>query len=129
MHRGVDYFILEDGDSVAGCVALERPDSKVCYLERLAVLPHKRRQGFGGALVKHILAEATYSGTACVSIGIIAAHTELKKWYQRLGFIEGETREFDHLPFSVTFMSYAIAEGCRPVDGRDVLPHAPVENV
>lgn len=45
-----------------------------------------------------------------------AAQTELKEWYQRLGFIEGETREFEHLPFSVTFMSYEIAEGCHPVD-------------
>ena len=33
MRRGVDYFILKDGDSVAGCVASERPDSGVCYLE------------------------------------------------------------------------------------------------
>ena len=116
MHRGVDYFVLEESNAVAGCVALEQPDSGICYLERLAVLPHKRRQGFGSSLVKHILAEAASSGVACVSIGIIATHTELKQWYQRLGFIEGETREFDHLPFSVTFMSYEIAENHQPVD-------------
>jgi N-acetylglutamate synthase-like GNAT family acetyltransferase len=122
IRRGVAYFILGDGDSVAGCVALERPDSGVCYLERLAVLPQKRRQGFGSALVKHILAEAASSGIACVSIGIIAAHTELKNWYLRLGFIEGETREFDHLPFSVMFMSYEIAEGYHPVDTEHSQP-------
>lgn len=128
MHRGVDYFILEDGDSVAGCVALERPDSKVCYLERLAVLPYKRRQGFGSALVKHVVAEAADAGVTCVSIGIIAAHTELKEWYQRLGFVEGETREFDHLTFSVMFMSYKIAENLHTVDTGNSRPTRRVEN-
>lgn len=122
MRRGVDYFILETGDAVTGCVALERPDSKVCYLERLAVLPYKRRQGFGRALVEHVFTEAADAGVACVSIGIIAAQTELKEWYQRLGFIEGETREFDHLPFSVTFMSYEIVEGYHQVDTEHFQP-------
>jgi hypothetical protein len=41
-----------------------------------------------------------------VSIGIIADHTILKNWYLKLGFIEGKTKSFDHLPFDVTFMSY-----------------------
>jgi len=39
-------------------------------------------------------------------IGIIAAQTDLKRWYQEIGFIEGDTKEFKHLPFLVTFMIY-----------------------
>jgi hypothetical protein len=30
----------------------------------------------------------------------------MKDWYKRLGFVEGESKEFSHLPFRVTFMSY-----------------------
>ena len=41
---------------------------------------------------------------------IIAKHIELKNWYTRIGFSEGESKEFPHLPFCVTFMSYAIEE-------------------
>ena len=43
-----------------------------------------------------------------MGVGIIAEHMELKEWYQRIGFIESETKGFGHLPFRVTFMSYEI---------------------
>jgi hypothetical protein len=32
----------------------------------------------------------------------------LKQWYQRIGFEEGKTEEFSHLPFQVTFMIYPL---------------------
>ncbi|MCX5852359.1 MAG: GNAT family N-acetyltransferase [Deltaproteobacteria bacterium] len=105
MERGVTYFAIEKGNAVAGSVALERANSGVCYLERLAVLPKQRRCGVGEILVNHVLSEAVNLGSHRVNIGIIAAETELKNWYKGLGFVEGESREFDHLPFRVTFMS------------------------
>jgi len=77
----------------------------VCYLERLGVLPHQRRRGFGKALVEHALSEAKRLGARHVDIGIIAEDMELKDWYKRLGFAETETKEFAHLPFRVTLMS------------------------
>ena len=85
MERGVTYFAIENRNRVVGCVALQRANSEACYLERLAVLPNHRRRGFGKALVEHALSEAKGLGVSCVSIGIIAEHTELKDWYKRLG--------------------------------------------
>ncbi len=108
MDRGVTYFVIEKENSPVGCVALELVNSKVCYLERLAVLPNQRRQGFGKALVNHVLSEAKLLGVQRVSIGIIADQTELKNWYKGMGFVEGETKDFPHLPFRVTFMSYEV---------------------
>jgi N-acetylglutamate synthase-like GNAT family acetyltransferase len=108
MDRGVTYFIFEDDGFASGCVALEPAGSELCYLERLAVRPPQRRRGFGRALVDYVLAEAKRSGARRVSIGIIAGQTELKNWYQKIGFVEAETKEFAHLPFRVTFMSYAV---------------------
>jgi N-acetylglutamate synthase-like GNAT family acetyltransferase len=108
MDRGVTYFIIENGDLVSGCVAIERVKPGVCYLERLGVLPHQRRQGFGKALVHHVFSKAKLLGVRSVSIGIIAEDTELKNWYKRIGFIEGESKEFPSLPFRVTFMSYKV---------------------
>jgi N-acetylglutamate synthase-like GNAT family acetyltransferase len=120
MEDGVTYFAIENKNHVVGCVALKKAKTEVCYLERLAVLPNQRRRGFGKTLVEHVLSEARLLGVNYVSIGIIAEQTELKNWYKKLGFLEGESKEFPHLPFRVTFMSYGIKKGCPqygPVDG------------
>jgi RimJ/RimL family protein N-acetyltransferase/GNAT superfamily N-acetyltransferase len=106
--RGVEFYILEQIGSPVGCAALEIAGSGICYLERVSVLPEHRNKGYGRALVDHIMVEAKGRGQKTMSIGIIAAQKELKQWYAGIGFVEGETKEFEHLPFQVTFMSYAL---------------------
>lgn len=106
MERGVTYFLLEEETQPCGCVACEMMKNSLCYLERLAVLPQKRGRGFGRALINHILNTAKISGAEKISIGIISAQIELKKWYEKIGFIETHTKKFEHLPFVVSFMSY-----------------------
>jgi len=44
----------------------------------------------------------------CLSIGVIGEHTDLQRWYAKLGFVIGDTRRFAHLPFSVTYMTFAL---------------------
>ena len=114
MDRGVFYFILEDDGLASGCVALEPAGSDLCYLERLAVRPPQRHRGFGRALVEYVLAESKRFDARRVNIGIIAEQTELKNWYQKIGFVEAETKEFAHLPSRVTFMSFAVNPSCQP---------------
>ena len=104
--RGISYFIIEHNGRPAGCAALEIPEPALGYLERLAVLPAHRCQGIGRRLADHVFNRAKASGVKKISIGIIAAQTDLKRWYQEIGFMEGETKEFEHLPFLVTFMIY-----------------------
>lgn len=108
MERGVTYFVIENENLIAGCVALEQANPDLCYLERLAVLPDQRRRGFGNALLTHVLSQARSLGAKRVNIGIIAEQNELKKWYKEIGFVEQESKEFPRLPFDVTFMSYKI---------------------
>ena len=108
MERGVTYFIIENENFIAGCVALEQANSEVCYLERLAVFLNQRHRGFGKALVTHVLSKAKLIGVHRINIGIIAEHTEMKNWYKGIGFVEGESKDFSHLPFRVTFMSYEV---------------------
>jgi len=110
MDRGVTYFLIEEGGKAWGCAALEKVENKLVYLERIAVLPQKRKQGVGRLLVDYILAQAKKAGARNVSIGIIAAQTELKRWYQKIGFIETHTKKFDHLPFLVAFMDYDLSK-------------------
>ncbi|MFW5637542.1 MAG: GNAT family N-acetyltransferase, partial [Thermodesulfobacteriota bacterium] len=104
MDRGVAYFLLIEGDVPKGCVAVEKADADICYLERLAVLPSERGRGLGRRLAEHACREAKKMGGRRISIGIIAADVWLKRWYQRIGFVAGETKTFPHLPFKVTFL-------------------------
>ena len=104
--RGEEYYLCQRKSVNLGCVAFEQPDSKISYLNRLSVLPEYRHDGVGEQLVKHVLEYSRSKEIQMVSIGIIADHTILKNWYLKLGFIEGKTKSFDHLPFDVAFMSY-----------------------
>ena len=106
--RKVKYYILEENGQALGCVALEHASSDLCYLERLAVLPQAGGKGCGRSLVEHVMTEARNSGAAIINIGIIAHDTDLQAWYEKLGFILENTRDFVHLPFQVTFMSCAL---------------------
>ena len=48
-NRGLKYYILENDGQACGCIALEKAGPDACYLERLAVLPERRKKGFGKA--------------------------------------------------------------------------------
>jgi len=108
LKRGVRYFILMRANTPVGCVAIERTEGDLCYLERLAVLPQERNKGFGRQLVEHVFRTAREEKAQKISIGIIAKQADLKQWYQNIGFIEGETKEFNHLPFQVCFLTYEL---------------------
>lgn len=105
MDKGVRYFVLEIEGRPSGCIALERAGDEVCYLERLAVLPACRRRGYGEALVEKIEEEARATGALRLEIGIISAQRDLRDWYAKRGFNEKGRKDFDHLPFEVTFMA------------------------
>ena len=106
--RGVQYYILYQNESPIGCVGIEKASAEICYIERLSVLPEMRGSHFGTALVKHALECAASEGARKVGIGIIDEQTELKEWYKRLGFVETQTKNFPHLPFTVCLMEFEL---------------------
>ena len=68
------------------------------------MLPHHRGKRYGTRLARYAMDQAKAMGASSVGIGIIAADTGLKNFYKALGFEEGETKTFPHLPFEVKFM-------------------------
>lgn len=105
MEKGREYFLLTQSKKPIGCVAMEVASDQEVYLERLSVLPEKRHLGAGTRLVAHIIGEAVNLGVESIGIGIISKHDTLKTWYEGLGFEEVGEKRFDHLPFTVSFMS------------------------
>lgn len=101
LERGETYFIIDD----VGCVAYEPAAPGRAYLNRLSVLPGQRGKGVGARLVRHVVAHARAQGVASISIGVIGEHTALQRWYNKLGFKDGATKRFAHLPFSVKYMT------------------------
>jgi len=108
IERGLHMFLLEEGGSPVGVVGLRRLEDGTTALERLAVLPEYRHQGYGMQLVEFICRHASEAGSEKVSLQIIDEHAMLKDWYTRLGFNAIEVRQFPHLPFNVCFMEKAL---------------------
>ena len=95
------YFL---DDRQIGFVAMESADGSLYYLEKLAILPECRHNGYGRELVRFVMDTAAAKGAKKLSIGIIYEQTVLRDWYKDIGFRETETRKFEHLPFTAGFM-------------------------
>lgn len=106
--RSEVYFVIKEDSNPIGCVAYENPSAGLAYLNRLSVLPQHRNRGAGTRLVQHIIQHARSASIQTISIGLIGEHTTLQRWYNKIGFVDGETRRFAHLPFSVRYMSYTL---------------------
>ncbi len=106
--RGALYFSYIKGDITAGCVAYERADNNMAFLNRLAVLPELQRHGIGERLVGHFFNYAKKDNVENISVGIIARHHDLINWYEKLGFTKKEVKKYPHLPFDVAFMTYQL---------------------
>lgn len=112
LRRGVRYFLRETEAGPVGCVAYEVPRPGRAYLNRLSVLPDHRHLGHGAALVQHVQNLARQEGATVLSIGVIDAHTALRAWYGRFGFVDGEVKSFEHLPFAVRYMNCSFSTSC-----------------
>jgi GNAT superfamily N-acetyltransferase len=109
--KGIRYFLLTTPEGPAGCIALERSNDDVYYLERLAVLPGQQRRGLGEALVNSAVDRARELGAKRVELGMVAAQAELRRWYEKLGFKMRDIVQFEGAPFEVGFMTRTISQG------------------
>ena len=87
---------------------MEKASEDLYYLERLAVVPDERGQGYGKMLVNHVFERVGELSGRKISIGTIDEQVELKAWYEGIGFHVTETKKFPSLPFTVAFMEYEL---------------------
>ena len=104
-HLYFGYFV---GKKIVGCIAMCPISDASFGIERLAVLPEYRHQGYGGMLLKFVENEMISLKGTKISIGIIFENNILLHWYLKCGFKLTGTKKFDHLPFTVGFMEKEI---------------------
>ncbi len=78
-------FVIEDGaDLIGACMA--GYDGHRGWLYSVAVLPESRRAGAGTQLVKKAMQALNQLGCQKINLQIRADNTEVKSFYQSLGF-------------------------------------------
>jgi GNAT superfamily N-acetyltransferase len=106
--RGIKFFGLFLGDRQIGSVAVEAADDGVYFLQKLAVLPEYRNDGYGRELVNFVIDYVKHNGCQKLALGIWDRQAGLKNWYLRLGFTVNSVRDFEHLPLTVCLMDMEI---------------------
>lgn len=106
--RGIKFFGLFLSDRQIGSVAVETADDGVYFLQKLAVLPEYRNDGYGRELVNFAIDYVKHNGCEKLALGIWDRQTRLKNWYLRLGFAVNSVRDFEHLPLTVCLMDMEI---------------------
>jgi N-acetylglutamate synthase-like GNAT family acetyltransferase len=108
LSEGISFFIKIDRGIPCGCIGLKQVSEEICEVVRLGVLPGRRRRGFGSELLEAVLIEAKELGATRVSATILAKDIELKRWFEKFGFMETETFDFKDFPFQAILMELSI---------------------
>ena len=90
-----DVTVLIGGDGPDGLALLRfRPslwsESLDCYLEELYVVPERRGQGLGGALMEAAMETARAEGAGYMDLGTAETDTAARALYEKMGFSRTE---------------------------------------
>lgn len=107
-NRGIKMFGLHTGGVQVGFIAVKQKNEALYYFEKLAVLPSYRRHGYGRLLLDHACEYIREAGGGRVSIAVINENTSLKNWYLQYGFVQTSLKDFEHLSFTVCYMTLDI---------------------
>lgn len=106
--KGVDMYGAFTNNIFVGFVAIEKSSENLYFMEKLAVLPEYRHNGYGLRLINFVVETVKEAGGKKISIGIINENNVLKDWYIKNSFSVSEIKHFPHLPFSVCFLERAV---------------------
>ena len=106
LSNGINLYAMSVNNKITGCVAVEKSakEKDTFYIEKVSVKPEFRHKGYGIELMNFACSKIKAEGGRFVSIALIDSNTKLKDWYLKQGFIESGFKDFEHLPFRVSFM-------------------------
>ena len=79
-------LLASDAGNVLGYCSVRVVDG-VADLQRIAVLPHARRQGLGGKLLKELLGRAAALGATRIMLEVAASNEAAIALYESFGFV------------------------------------------
>lgn len=95
------FLILESGDSMLGCVYVEKRGQRG-YLGLLAVHPAQQSRGIGRRLATEAEKYLRARGCSALDLRVISARAELVPFYERLGFVlQGTSAMPENVPLKV----------------------------
>jgi len=92
-----------------GFMAIKKASDTIYYVEKLAVVPEERNNGYGQEMMYFAEDYVRQLNGERISVGIINDSTILKKWYNKMGYEVTGFRIYTHLPFEVCFMEKVVA--------------------
>ena len=105
--KGITLYAQFVNGQAVGCIAIEKAAKEVdtFYIEKVSVTPEYRHQGLGVELMNFAHNEIKKQGGTKSSVALIDSHPVLKNWYLSQDYEITGTKDFEHLPFAVCFMS------------------------
>ncbi len=105
---GFMMFGLWDGDELIGYYYLSDKGDGRYELHNLAVIPKRRHDGCGKILLDDAKKRSRELGASLLTLSFIEESAVLKRWYLSNGFEHIGTEKYEHLPFTVGLMEYAL---------------------
>lgn len=103
-HAAVTFWVVAEGETVLGCVALKELDPTHAELKSMRTDAAARGRGLGRMLLEHVLAEAAARGYTRMSLetGTQDFFAPARTLYARYGFVEtGPFADYRFDPLSV----------------------------
>lgn len=98
-------FVYIDKSVIIGFYSLSAPKNGECELNNLCVIPAYRHGGVGAKLLWHAFDAAKRLGYNKLNIGIVEENAQLRRWYEKFGFVHTGTQKFDFFPFTCGYMT------------------------
>lgn len=85
VYASADFMVVEHGETAVGRLYLERRAEAFLVVD-IGVLPDRRGQGLGRALMAWIAEEARAAGVPKVELHVLPNNTPARRLYEGLGF-------------------------------------------
>jgi len=94
MDRGSYFILVYESNEPAGFAAYFACGPSVFKLDKLYVLPTNQGKGTGRFMIDHIVDEIKHNGATALRLQV-NRHNDAKKFYEKLGFVVVEEKDFD----------------------------------
>lgn len=94
MDRGTYFILVYEGNEPTGFAAYFACGPSVFKLDKLYVLSTNQGKGTGRFMIDHIVDEIKQSGATALQLQV-NRHNDAKKFYEKLGFVVVEEKDFD----------------------------------